>query len=242
MKVRKAFWAMVLVGAAMLLPLRRAHAGAQYQSTITEDSSNTSSTHLSKPSGADKIVLKPSKKKGDGGFVIQLVAKDISCGSQCQNNVIDLGVHAIGTDVPNAVGILFNVNGGAAVFANGKNKTGTGTLFGSLASSIFNKSLGIGLISLRQSASDPSACSSVPLTPGNHCNDGAIYAVSGFVVPADPTFACTDDNGCGITQVCDPTTNFCSQETCAGDGDCRSGHCNINSGQCCSPGVGAGCP
>ena len=242
MKVRRTFWAAVLVGAVVCLPLRKAHAGAQYQSTITEDSSNTSSTHLSKPSGADKIVLKPSKKKGDGGFVIQLVAKDINCGSQCNNNVIDLGVHAIGTDVPNAVGVLFNVNGGQAVFANGKNATGTGSLFGSLASSIFNKSLGIGLISLRQPGSNAADCANVPLAPGNGCNDGAIYAVSGFVVPADPTFTCADDNGCGITQVCDPATHFCAQESCAADGDCRSGQCNINSGQCCSPGVGAGCP
>ena len=139
-----------------------------------------------------QIKIAPSKKKGDGGSTVQLNVKGVSCGSKCSNNVIDVGVRALGTDVPNVAGILFNVTGGKTVFANGKNKEALGGLFGALASVVFNNSLGIGLISLREPASNPAACSQVPLATGNHCTDGAIYAVAGFCGPRRSKFAVHD--------------------------------------------------
>jgi hypothetical protein len=242
MEVRRTFWVLMLAGVVVWFPPQRAHAGA-YQCTVVQDTSATgATTKLTKKPGSDKIAIAPSSKKGDGGVTIQLNAKDISCGSKCSNNVIAMGVRAVGADVPDAVGILFNVTGGQALFPNGKNKTATGQLFGALASIVFGQSLGIGVITLHESASDPAACGVVPLDSGNHCIDGKTYAVAGFVVPVDPTFTCTEDNQCGLTQECSTSTHFCVIQTCADDTECRSGKCNIGTNQCCQDGVGAGCP
>ena len=242
MKVRRTFSVLMLAGAVVWLPLRGAYA-AGYQCDITNDTApgKTSTNTV----GKGQIKIAPSKKKGDGGATIQLNVKGVSCGSKCSNNVIDLGVYAVGTDVPDAAGILFNVTGGKTVFANGKNKEPLGGLFGPLASVVFNNSLGIGTIKLREPASDPTACSQVPLTAGNHCTDGATYAVAGFLVPVDPSLLCTTDVDCGtvnLTEVCDQASHTCMVQTCAGDADCRSGTCNINTGNCCQVGVGVGCP
>jgi len=243
MKVRRTFWVLMLAGAVVWLPPQRAHAGA-YQCTVVQltPPAVTATTTLTKKPGADKIAFAPSKKKGDGGVTVQLVAKDISCGSKCSNNVVQLGVLALGAQVPDAAGILFDVTGGQALFKNGKNKTATGPLFGSLASIIFGNSLGIGAVTLHEPAADPTACSVVPLAEPNSCTNGAVYAVAGFIVPVDTSLMCTSDDQCGLTQECSTTTHFCTIQTCAGDTDCRSGKCNINSGQCCQDGVGAGCP
>ena len=243
MKGWRIFWALMLVGAVVWLPPRRAHAGA-YQCTVVQlkPPAAGATTTLTKKPGADKIAFAPSTKKGDGGVTVQLNAKDISCGSKCSNNVVQLGVVALGAAVPDAAGILFDVTGGQALFKNGKNKTATGPLFGSLASIIFGNSLGIGAVMLHEPASDPTACSVVPLPAGNHCDDGAVYAIAGFIVPVDTSLTCTSDEQCGLTQECSTTTHFCVIQTCAGDTDCRSGQCNINSGQCCQDGVGAGSP
>lgn len=246
MKVRRTFWAVLVVGTAVSMPLRQAHAGAGYTCTFTNDTggSPAPTTTLTKPDGADKITIAPSKKKGDGGSTVQLVTKDINCGGNCNNNVIDLGVRALGNDIPSTAGILFNVSGGKAAFpSNGKNKVALGTLFGAIGQLVFNQSLGIGLVKLRQPGSNTGDCSTVPLAPGNGCTDGPVYAVCGFKVPVDPSAVCTSDQDCKlITSICDSTSHLCTTQTCAGDGDCNSGHCNINAGTCCSPNVGTGCP
>jgi hypothetical protein len=242
MKVRRTFWVLMLAGAVVWLPLRGAHA-AGYQCDITNDTAPAKTA--TNTVGKGQIKIAPSKKKGDGGATIQLNVKGVSCGTKCNNNVIDLGVRAIGTDVPSAAGILFNVAGGKTVFANGKNKEPLGGLFGALASVVFGNSLGIGLISLREPASNPSDCSQVPLATGNHCTDGAIYAVAGFLVPVDPSLLCSTDTDCGtvnLTEACDQTTHLCMIQQCTDSSECRSGMCNINSGQCCQNGIGAGCP
>jgi hypothetical protein len=245
MKGHKAFWALVVAGAVASLPLRQAYAGDKYQSSLVQetgqlDPSKQATTTLTK---SGKIKIAPSKKKGDGGLTFQLIAKGINCGAKCNNNVIDVGVRALATDVPNAVGLLFNIVGGKPQFANGKNKTGTGSLFGPLASAVFNQSLGIGFVSLREPASDPTACQTVPLLDGNKCNDGNIYAVAGFVVPEDVSQKCTTDDDCpSITLECSSTSSYCVLQTCAADGDCRSGHCNINQATCCDPASAGGCP
>lgn len=241
MKVRRTFWVLMLAGAVVWLPLRGAYA-AGYQCDITN---NTPAGTATNTVGKGQIKIAPSKKKGDGGSTVQLNVKGVSCGSKCSNNVIDVGVRALGTDVPDAVGILFNVTGGKTVFANGKNKESLGGQFGALTSVVFNNSLGIGLVKLLEPPSDPTACSQVPLATGNHCTDGAVYAVAGFLVPTDPSLLCTTDNDCGtvtLTEVCDPTSHLCVVQQCASDSDCRSGMCNINMGSCCQTGVGAGCP
>ncbi|HVO22536.1 MAG TPA: hypothetical protein VMW56_02795 [Candidatus Margulisiibacteriota bacterium] len=250
MKVRRTFLAALVVGTAVGMPLRQAHAGAGYTCTFTNDTGHNdlATTTLTKPDGADKIVIAPSKKKGDGGSTIQLVTKDINCGSACNNNVVDLGVRALGNDIPHTAGILFNVSGGKAAFpSNGKNKISLGSLFGPIGQLTFNQSLGIGLVELREPASDPTACNTVPLAGGNKCTDGKVYAVCGFKVPVDPSATCAVDADCKlITAVCDTSTtpHLCKTQTCPGgtDDECNSGHCNINAGTCCSPDVGTGCP
>lgn len=249
MKVRRAFWTVLVVATVGAMPLRQAHAGAGYTCTFTNDTGATpaATTTLTKPDGVDKLTIAPSKKKGDGGSTIQLVTKDINCGSNCNNNVIDLSVRALGNDIPSTAGILFNVSGGKAAFpSNGKNKVALGTLFGSIGQLVFNQSLGIGLVKLREPASDPTACSAVPLAAGNKCTDGTVYAVCGFKVPVDPGATCSIDADCKlITAVCDTTItpHLCKTQTCvSSDSECNSGHCNINAGTCCSPDIGTGCP
>jgi hypothetical protein len=242
MKGHKAFGALVLAGAVASLPLRQAHAGDQYQCSIIPETGQTENLPTTTFPKAGKLKIKPSKKAGDGGITMQLTLKDVTCGSKCQNNVLAMGTRALGTDSDNVVGLLFNITGGKALWPNGKNKTGFGTTFGPLASLIFNQSLGIGVITLHETASDPSACSTV-LFGANQCTDGASYAVAGINVPVDPDAMCDIDADCGlITSVCNTTTHLCEQQTCSSDQDCNSGFCNINSNQCCSPDVGQGCP
>jgi hypothetical protein len=273
MKVRKPFWIAVVavagavwlphvilnaVGRPMLVGTDEAQAGASYTATVSEDDGNTSSIHLTKPQGADKIVLKPSKKAGDGGVTIQLVAKDITCGgSPCtqQNHVLELWTHTLGMDIPGptgagtafsaSAGVVYNVSNGQALFPTGKNVTNGNKTFGTLVTSVFNHTLGIGLMKFRGPGSDPTSCGTVPLVAGNKCNDGPEYALTGFTVPADPTLKCTGDSGCSITQTCNTGSGLCETETCGVDGDCRSMHCDLSggTGMCCScPGSCPGSP
>ena len=192
MKVRKPLLVAVAAAAAVLLPLRAAHAGQAYTSTIVEDDSNPGTVHLKGctpkasqgggttitpvncPAG-NSVKFAPSTKKGDGGTVITLKLSNVLCnGSPCntQNNVLELWSRALGTDTPgpsnpviiSSAGVLFNLVNGKAAFVNsGKPVQAGGPAFGILVSAIFTHSLGIGLIKIHEPASDPTACSFPPL-------------------------------------------------------------------------------
>jgi hypothetical protein len=195
------------------------------------------------------VVIKPSTKKGDGGSTVQLVLKKVTCGgSPCtaSNHVLELGARAVGNDIPGslpgivaAAGIPYNLASGTAAFVgSGKNSIGLGKSFGILASQVFTRSLGIGLIKLHTTAGNVADCATAPISAANaHCIDGDVYAVAGFPVPLDPTFTCSSDAQCILSSVCTIPPGICSSESCAEDADCRPGAaCNINAGTCCIPG------
>src|SRR5262245_58419731 len=123
MRVRKVLGVGALAAVVVWIAPRTVSAGPQYQTSITQDIDAVpqSTTHLAGKE-ADKLVVKPSKKKGDGGASIQLVMKGVSC-TNCNNNVLDLSVRALGQDLGSTAGILYNITGGTAVFpSTGKNK------------------------------------------------------------------------------------------------------------------------
>lgn len=291
MKVRKPFWVAVAAAAAMLIPLRPAHAGFKYSSTIVEDdaSDRTTDIHLKgcmfaakktdpkvltplKCASSNSVTIVPSTKPGDGGSKITLNMKNVTCNgltSLCNrsNNVLELWSRALGTDTPSpsnativsAAGVVYNLVNGQALFAaGGKNTVAGGPAFGPLVSSIFTHSLGIGLIKLHDTASDPAACAFPPLVDavgafnknhnGKGCIDGEVYAVAGLPVPVDVNNLCHSNTDCpSTTQYClgldsAPTVTICQTGKCTDDTACpKSGTCNINAGTCCDEAAGVSC-
>jgi len=260
MKVYRPLW--VAVAALVLLPVRTAQAGYQYQSTIvaeTTQNGNTTDFKLTKP-GSSKVVIKPSSKSGDGGTVIQMVLTGVDCpaegndgaktgkcgnaGSPVMDHVLELGVRALGIEFPgggvspSAVGILFKIAKGTAVFeATGKNIL-PGKVFGPSTTSVFNSPLGIGLLRLHTPGSVTSDCATAP--PGPGCTDGVVYAYTGIVVGSDSSLSCSGDTSCSVTQTCQ--SGACVTQSCSSAAQCRSGHCD-NTGKCCDPNLTpATCP
>jgi hypothetical protein len=181
-------------------------AGDQYQVTVVADDTNTTAFKIAK--AGSKVVIKPSSKPGDGGVVVQLLLKSVdcpsvgndggkanSCGSKgagadalTRKHVLNLGARALGLDVPDASGVTYRLEKGAAVFeATGKNTVSATQAFGALASAILHHALGIGLVKLQERGSDPdnatTGCSVVPLPVGNTCTDGGVYGMAGIAVP-----------------------------------------------------------
>lgn len=262
----------VLIGAVIGGPcVGVAHARDKYQSTIVEESNNTTPFKLLKPG---KIKIFPSTKPGDGGIVFQLLLKKVDCPtigndknkegkcgvkgappeSPVNDHIVEIGVRALGNDVPApgnpllvaAAGIPFRLEKGKAVFqATGKNKIG-GAAFGALSGLIFDQPLGIGLIKLRTAGSNPADCGTAPLLEGNGCNDGDVYAVAGITVGNDPGLTCGTSAECGATAIC--TGGHCQAEECVVDSDCDeggaiggTGQCGSN-GTCCDPTIDVSCP
>jgi hypothetical protein len=259
---------LALMAVLVALPIRAAQARDLYQSTIVEDADNGSGFHLLK--SGSKVKIKPSTKAGEGGFVLQLLLKHVDCpdilnfkakpglcgtadapvASPVRNHVLELSVRAAGTELlggagnPTGAGVLFRLEKGKAIFQKtGKNKV-DGSIFGALATAIFNQPLGIGLIRVHTAGSNVAECATAPLLPGNGCTDGDIYAMSGITVGSDAGLSCSADAECGKTQICD--AGLCAPEPCTVDADCDEGggvgsfQCG-DGGTCCDPAIDATC-
>jgi hypothetical protein len=194
------------VAAFAAVPRGAVQAGDQYQATIVADDTNSTAFTIAKP--GSKLIIKPSSKPADGGIVVQLVLKNVDCPSagndggkanKCgskgatadaltRKHVLNLGARALGLDVPDASGVTYRLEKGAAVFeATGKNTVSATQAFGDLASAILHHSLGVGLVKLQERGTDPdntsTGCDVVPLPVGNTCTDGGVYGVAGITVP-----------------------------------------------------------
>jgi hypothetical protein len=273
MRIQRHLATSVLIGAVIGGPyVSVAHAKDKYQASIVGEPSNATPYTLLKP--GSKIKISPSTKPGDGGIVFQLLLKNVDCPtigndknkpgkcgvkdappeSPVNNHILEIGVRALGNDVPApgnpllvaAAGIPFRLEKGKAVFqATGKNKIG-GAAFGALSSLIFDQPMGIGLIKLRTPGSNLADCGTAPLLEGNGCNDGDVYAVAGITVGNDPGLTCGSSAECGATAVC--TGGKCTPEACTVDADCNegggsggTGQCGSN-GTCCDPTIDVSCP
>ena len=239
-----------------------AEAKDKYSATVVENSANTTDFHLLQ--GGSKIQIKPSDKPGDGGIVTQLNLKFVDCpppgpgndggapgkcgvkDSPVVNHVMDLSVHVLGNDFNSIVGIKYSIEKGKGFFqATGKNKI-TGDVFGAFVTLVFNQSLGIGVIKLREAGTDPTDCDTVPLVMGNGCTDGGIYAVGGVVFGSDSGVTCAANTECPLNAIC--MAMVCAAEPCVADTDCDqngtgnggTGQCG-SSGTCCDPAVDPTC-
>ena len=206
MRVRNLCVVALGVAAMAAIPRGAVQAGDQYQVTIAADDTNATAFKIAKP--GSKVVIKPSTKPADGGVVVQLLLKSVdcpsvgndggkpnSCGSKgaaadalTRKHVLNLGARALGLDVPDASGVTYRLEKGAAVFeASGKNTVSATQAFGALAGAILHHSLGIGLVKLQERGSDPdnatTGCGVVPLPVGNTCTDGGVYGMAGIAVP-----------------------------------------------------------
>ncbi len=194
------------VAAVAGLPRGPVHAGDQYQATLVKDDTNPTAFTIAKP--GSKIIIKPSTKPGDGGVLVQLILKNIDCPSvgndlgkanKCgskgaaadaltRKHVLNVGSRALGLDVPDASGVTYRLEKGAAVFeTSGKNTITATQAFGALAAPIQGHALGVGLLKLQERGSDPdnptTGCGVVPLPVGNTCADGGVYGIAGISVP-----------------------------------------------------------
>jgi len=136
---------------------------------------------------------------------------------------MELGVSVFNVDFAAIAGIKYSLTDGKAAFqSTGKNSVG-GSVLGPAVSVIFNQPLGIGIIRLRTPGSDPNACSTTPLLPGNACTDGDPYAIAGVVVGSDPGVTCASDSDCPKTAICTGSPKVCTTVTCTVDSDCNTG-------------------
>lgn len=249
MKITRLVGFVLLPAAFGMLLTAPVQAGDKYQSTIVEEDPN--GTGFSFTQGGSKVSFKPSTKAGDGGVVTQLNAKFIDCppnndggaagkcgvkDAEICNHVLNLSVHAVGLDIPNAAGIRYCIEKGKTFFpSTGKNKTGGGEL-GAVVTLIYNQPLGFGLIKLQTPGSDPSSCATAP-APAT-CTDGDVYGFAGIVVGSDSGVTCMADGDCPDTATCE--AGVCTAEPCAVDADCDegggvgTGECGDN-GTCCDP-------
>lgn len=194
-----------------------------------------------------KFAFKESKGAASGGMSVQLNLKGIDCGTtlnKCDSddNVMELTVAFGGSAFETKTGILFDVIGGKAVFPQtGKNKVTGADVFGALVAVTQGQTLGLGTVRVHATASNPLACASPVLAPGNACTDGETYAVSGVIPSNEPGTGptCTMDSECDSlvpVLVCDGT---CEIESCTQDTDCHleginpDVACNEDSGSCC---------
>jgi len=254
MEVRKPLWVAVAAAAAVLLPLRAAHAGQKYTSTVVEDDTNPGTVHLKgcSPKKAtspitpvncptsNSVTIVPSTVQGNGGTTIQLKLKNVLCnGSPCNttNNVFELWARALGTDTPGpsnpviiaAAGLLFNITNGTAVFPNGKNVVAGGPAFGILVSAIFPKSLGVGLIKLHEPAHDPLACGFAPLyniaNPVLNNNHSGTDCINGNVFGVAGIGVPLDPKYLCTTDSDCPTITQTCQEVAPGQSTCQNEKC-----------------
>ncbi len=197
-----------------------------------------------------KFAFKESKAALGGGMAIQLNLKGIDCPTGAANkcdstdNVMELTVAFGGGSLETHTGILFNVEGGKAVFPQtGKNKVSGADVFGVIASVTQGQTLGLGLVRIHATASVPASCANPVLLPGNTCADGENYAVSGVVPSNEPGTGppCSMDSQCDtIVPVLTCQGGACTIESCTQDSDCHLDGlnpdvaCNEVSGTCCT--------
>ena len=269
--MRSSFIAIVaglaLVASAPMAEAQFKGAG-KYAAGIVEFEANTSDFSFDKEKS--KVQIKPSKKDGDGGFVIQLNAKFIDCppnndkgkAGKCgentipqQNHIMELNLHVLGA-LPVKTGLRYDVEKGKAAFeSTGKNKTPASTA-GALVSVLYTTSIGVDGIRLRTPGSDvlhpTTGCDALPLPPVNTCADGLIYGIAGFRAGEDLDTTCTtaldcEEGGPQPTLIC--VAGACVPEPCNADSDCDqngqgsggSGQCNCNTNECCTESGLTGC-
>lgn len=262
-----------VAGAAVIVigpPAEGQFKGAgKYAASIVEFQANTSDFSFDKEKS--KVQIKPSKKDGDGGFVIQLNAKFIDCPSlgndkgkagKCGqnglphiNHIMELNLHVLGA-LAVKTGISFDVEKGKAAFSStGKNKTVAGEA-GPLVSVLYTTAIGVDGIRLRTPGSDPfdeeTGCDVLPLPPVNTCTDGLIYGIAGFRAGEDLGTTCTttaqcDNSGANPTLIC--VGGACEPEPCNADADCDqngggsggTGQCDCGTNTCCNEATLPGC-
>ena len=249
MKSSRFAWKAAVVAGALIASQALA-GGTKYQSNVVDlGSSNATNFHLLK---AGKLAFKSSTAVGSGGLVTQLVLSNVDCPMDPQGNdagvagkcgpkldpivdhVVELGISFAGLDLDGVAGIKYQLKQGKAAFEfSGKNSM-PGNALGATITLVYNQPLGIGIVRLRTPGSDPAACDTTPLLPGNHCTNGTPYAIAGVVVGSDSSVNCTTDTQCSKTAIC--TAGHCTTETCSVDSDCNQGGGVGGTGQCGSDG------
>jgi len=263
MKVRKPLLVAVAAAAALSLPVRAAHAGYQYKSSIVVENAadgNTTDFNFKQPyTGANFVQLVPSTKAGSGGVVFTLTMKNVNCPAEgndggtagkcgvktsggVKGHIMELGVRAIGAELPGgpgnvaAAGIPFDIIKGTAVFELGGKSTLPGNVFGALTTGIFNKPLGVGLIRLHTPGSVPTDCASAPAGPG--CADGTIWAMTGILYGSDSQLFCTGSGPCPGTETETCVGGVCTQQSCQSVSDCTAANgdpvIHCDNGMCCN--------
>lgn len=174
----------LVAAVALLAPLAPAARAADvYQTTIVQEDTPASPHDfvLTKPGNKIKIV---SAKPKTGlipsypGMTLQLILKNVDCvlegndlgkagkcGVAAHNPapaapvpaVLGLSVHTLGQDIFNVIGIPITFTKGVALFSNGKNKI-DGTVFGSLISAVYGRTMGFHSPTVRVPGSAPSDC------------------------------------------------------------------------------------
>jgi hypothetical protein len=140
------------------------------------------------------------------------------------------------------------ITGGKIVFEDtGKNKSNAG---GNVAAStVYNTAIVTGYATIHDRAAtweDPTlGCNGPPTKFKTLCYNPIDSMAAGFMYGFDLTNSCTLDSECelsGPTLYCNLVTGFCAIQQCTVDGDCNSGACNTETGNCCDPTAGAGEP
>jgi hypothetical protein len=223
-----------------------ASAATKVQGNIISVEDGSDLYNFAKPG---KFAFKESKDAGGGGMSLQLNLKGIDCPAgdpnKCDSsdNVMEISVAFGGGALETHTGILFDVAGGKAVFPQtGKNKVSGADVFGVIASVTQGQTLGLGLVRIHATASNPAACANPVLLPGNTCTDGETYGVSGVIPSNEPGTgpSCTMTSECDANiPVLECTGGTCEIEPCAQDSDCHQDGlnpdvaCNEDSGTCC---------
>ncbi len=259
MRIEKVLLVGLVLAVGALFLASPVQAKDKYQCSVIEVATNPTNFTWVAGTNKSKMKISPSYKDGDGGMVMQLGLKALDCpldpkgndggeAGKCGpkddpvlNHVLALSVNAVGLDLVDVAGVLYDVEGGKAKFVGtGKNKIG-GTLFGAMVGMIFNTPMGIGQIKLHEAGSNPLACETAPLPPGSPCLDGGVYAMTGINVGDDATLSCDDNTDCALQQIC--FGGLCITEPCAADVDCdQNGTGNGGTGQCgpegcCDPAI-----
>jgi hypothetical protein len=246
---------LAVLATGLLLASSAYAGGTKYQSNLV-DLPGDQGFALLKPG---KLGFKSTIAVGGGGLTTQLILSNVDCppnndagvigkcgpkDTPITDHVLELGISFNGTDLDGVVGIKYFLKQGKAAFqATGKNAIGGG-VFGPLVTVIFNQPLGIGIARLRTPGSNPAACNTTPLAPGNGCTDGDAYAIAGVTVGSDTGTTCTASSQCGITATC--VSGACTPEPCATDAQCDQGggvgsHQCGSGGTCCDPNVDPTC-
>ena len=242
----KRIW-LIAAGVLAVAAAGPASAATKVQGSIIAVADGSDFYNFAKPG---KYAFKESKDAQSGGMSIQLNLKGVDCPfgdtNKCDSpdNVMELTVAFNGGALETHTGILFDVAGGKAVFPQtGKNKVTGADVFGVIASVTQGQTLGLGLVRIHATASNPASCANPVLLPGNTCTDGENYGVSGVIPSNEPGTGppCTMDSECdAIVPVLECAGNSCTIESCTQDSDCHKDGinpdvaCNEVSGTCCT--------